>query len=96
MLRQTAYIDKLVGQYFPDGVPPVGRGDRTPCDKAIEDQVRHATLLREEGNIVDPTLLTKYQSLVGTLLYCAVNTRPDVAYGCGMLHVMSLHVLPHT
>ena len=85
LLRQTAYIDKLVGQYFPDGVPPVGRGDRTPCDKSIEDQVRQATLLREQGNVVDPALLTKYQSLVGALLYCAVNTRPDVAYGCGML-----------
>ena len=33
----------------------------------------------------DAKLLTSYQSLVGALLYCATNTRPDVAYSVGML-----------
>ena len=27
----------------------------------------------------------KYQSLVGALLYCSVNTRPDVAFSVGYL-----------
>ena len=34
---------------------------------------------------VDPKLLKEYQSLVGALLYCATNTRPDVAYSVGLL-----------
>ena len=34
---------------------------------------------------IDPTLLQRYQSLVGALLYCSGNTRPDSAYATGML-----------
>ena len=34
---------------------------------------------------VDPALLKRYQSLVGALLYCATNTRPDIAFTVGML-----------
>ena len=34
---------------------------------------------------IDPRLLRDYQSLCGALLYCAVNTRPDVAFAVGML-----------
>ena len=34
---------------------------------------------------VDPALLRRYQALVGALLYCATNTRPDVAYAVAML-----------
>ena len=34
---------------------------------------------------VDPVLLKRYQSLVGALLYCATNTRPDIAFSVGML-----------
>ena len=34
---------------------------------------------------VDPSLQSEYQSIIGSLLYCATNTRPDVAYAVGYL-----------
>jgi len=34
---------------------------------------------------IDAEFLRRYQSLVGTLLYCSGNTRPDVAFAVGML-----------
>ena len=34
---------------------------------------------------VDPQLNRRYQSLVGALLYCSGNTRPDVAFAVAML-----------
>ena len=32
-----------------------------------------------------PALLRKYQAIVGSLLYCATQTRPDVAFAVGYL-----------
>eukprot|EP00965_Chrysotila_dentata_P168022 5548461-Pleurochrysis_carterae.AAC.1 len=34
---------------------------------------------------VDPKLLATYQSLIGALLYCSTQIRPDAAYAVGML-----------
>ena len=34
---------------------------------------------------IDAEFLRRYQSLVGALLYCSGNTRPDVAFAVGML-----------
>ena len=34
---------------------------------------------------VDASLLKRYQSIVGALLYCSGNTRPDVAFAVSML-----------
>ena len=42
--------------------------------------------MSQEANAeVDAELLRRYQSLVGALLYCSGNTRPDVAFAVGML-----------
>ena len=37
------------------------------------------------GHVALPDLVKRYQSLCGALLYCATNTRPDIAYTIGML-----------
>ena len=92
-LRQSNYVRKLVDTYAPNGVPtsPFGADyplsahplSRTPADDTLPQLV--LTAVEQSASDVDPSLLRAYQSLVGALLYCAVNTRPDVAYSVGML-----------
>lgn len=78
--------------YAPEGVPVGERAtcrlrahqpSRTPCGIELPQLVADA--LTQSADDVDSVLLKQYQSLVGALLYCAVNTRPDIAYSVGML-----------
>jgi hypothetical protein len=92
-LRQTNYILKMMRTYAPDGVPSssFGKGyllkshsaGRVPADAELPRMVLEA--VEQNAVDVDPRLLKDYQSLCGALLYCAVNTRPDVAFAVGML-----------
>ena len=59
---------------------------RTPAAEDLELIVERACVLRQEKEYTPrPDLLREYQSLVGALLYCSTNTRPDVAYAVGQL-----------
>ena len=51
-----------------------------PADATLPQYVADAIEISS-----DAALVRKYQSLVGALLYCSTNTRPDVAYAVGML-----------
>jgi hypothetical protein len=78
-LRQTQYINRMAAEHLPQGAS----GDvRTPCDEKLAQHVADALIAPLS---TDAALLRRYQSLVGALLYCATNTRPDVAYSVGML-----------
>eukprot|EP00966_Prymnesium_polylepis_P274750 6347998-Prymnesium_polylepis.1 len=79
--------------YAPEGTPvsPFGESfllksqpcGRVPADSELPKMVLAA--LEQNAADVDPRLLRDYQSLCGALLYCAMNTRPDVAFAVGML-----------
>jgi len=89
-LKQPAYISKMVERYFRDGVPPASSSTETPCGKELKALVDRVTSSVKDVKLadrprIDPKLLTEYQSLVGALLYCATNTRPDIAYALGQL-----------
>ena len=81
-LKQTKYIEKLASEFFPDGVPPSSQANKVPCDRDLPCSINIALLSDETP---DPTLLRKYQSICGALLYASTNTRPDIAFATGML-----------
>ena len=93
VLRQSNYISKLLATYAPNGIPTSAFGStyplsshqssRAPADAGLPKRVLAA--VEQDVGDVDPILLKAYQSIVGALLYCAVNTRPDVSYAVGML-----------
>ena len=55
---------------------------KTPCDESL---VRHVADALSSTDPVDDVFRRSYQSLVGALLYCGTNTRPDVTFSVGFL-----------
>ncbi|CAB4001063.1 Hypothetical predicted protein [Paramuricea clavata] len=72
-LHQRRYINKIVVKFGQAEAKTVA----TPADVNVK-------LIKEDGvsKLVDPT---QYQSIIGSLLYLAVATRPDIAYAVGVL-----------
>ena len=100
-LTQASYIVRLADTWFPEGVPATIQSNQPPADKNLPQLVADA-LVNVEPRA--PEQVKAFQSLVGALLYAAINTRPDVAYAVGMLcramakptpelHAAALHVL---
>jgi len=81
-LHQATYIEKLSSDFFPDGVPSTSQANKTPADHTLPLLVVEAMSTKEPS---ESRLLQRYQSLVGALLYCSGNTRPDVAFAVAML-----------
>ena len=82
LLKQSSYIEKLTSEWMPNGVPANIQSNSTPHTSELPSLVNDALVCTDP---IDPILLRKYQSLVGSLLYAATNTRPDIAYPVGML-----------
>ena len=70
-ISQTSYIDQILAKYGMTDCRPVG----TPVEGALP------RLNTEAGGRADG----EYMSLVGSLLYAAMVTRPDIAYGVQVL-----------
>ena len=82
LLHQRPYIESMVTRFAPDGIPLAFQRNWSPCSGDLPELVRRAM---ENDNPPDPSLLKSYQQLVGALLYCATNTRPDIAFAVGVL-----------
>eukprot|EP00965_Chrysotila_dentata_P071297 2356088-Pleurochrysis_carterae.AAC.1 len=69
----------MVDTFLPDGVPASVHRTHAPASDELPKLVDTATAAKADN---PPTreLLKQYQSLVGALLYCSTQTRPDVAY----------------
>ena len=82
ILKQTKYIEKLLDTFCPDGVPSKHQKTQAPCDSKLPQLVCDALTNTDP---VDPKLLREYQAIIGSLLYCATQTRPDVAFAVSYL-----------
>lgn len=74
-LRQTTYIKKVLSRFNMLDSRPVS----TPMEPGIGN-----TLTPSEDQ-ADKETITWYQSVVGSLMWPAIHTRPDIAYAVGVL-----------
>eukprot|EP00965_Chrysotila_dentata_P079005 2605543-Pleurochrysis_carterae.AAC.3 len=65
-------------------MPLTFQKSHTPASQSLPTTVEEA-LSSKASRTVDAGLLSSYQSLVGALIYCSTQTRPDVAFAVGML-----------
>ena len=72
-LHQGQYIEKMLEKYRQTEAKPVS----TPADLNVK--------LQKEDGFSRPVDATSYQSMVGSLLYAAIATRPDIAQAVGVV-----------
>ena len=82
VLRQTKYIERLVETYVPEDVHDSFRVTDTSADPALPKLVTEALSSECEPAVKE---LREFQAIIGSLLYCATHTRPDVAYAVALL-----------
>eukprot|EP00965_Chrysotila_dentata_P044175 1468252-Pleurochrysis_carterae.AAC.2 len=85
LLKQEKYIFQLEDTYLPEGVLTSFQRNHAPAGADLPLVISAALDAKQRGVAPDPALRTTYQALVGALLYCATQTRPDIAYAVGML-----------
>ena len=81
-LRQTGYIDGLVDTFAPDGVPASFKSTDPPADESLPQLVLTALECDATPSAAE---IHRFQVIIGSLLYAATHTRPDIAYAVGLL-----------
>ena len=71
-LHQGKYIEKMLKKFGQTEAKPVS----TPADLNVK--------LQKEDGVSRPVDTVTYQSIVGSLLYAAITTRPDIAQAVGV------------
>lgn len=74
-IRQTTYLTKVLGRF--------GMLDCRPSSVPMDPGV--AGFLLPSDQIADKATVTWYQSAIGSLMWPAVHTRPDISYSVGVL-----------
>ena len=72
-IQQKQYIMRILEKYGLQDLKPVS----TPADPNVK--------LKKDDRISKPVDLVLYQSMVGSLLYAAVATRPDISQAVGVV-----------
>ena len=72
-LHQGQYIEKMLKKFGQTEAKPVS----TPADLNVK--------LQKEDGVSRPVDTITYQSIVGSLLYAAITTRPDIAQAVGVV-----------
>ena len=72
-LHQGQYIEKMLKKFGQRGAKSVS----TPADLNVK--------LQKEDGVSRPVDVISYQSIVGSLLYAAIATRPDIAQAVGVV-----------
>ena len=72
-LHQGQYIEKMLKKFGQTEAKPVS----TPADLNVK--------LQKEDGVSRPVDKITYQSIVGSLLYAAITTRPDIAQAVGVV-----------
>jgi hypothetical protein len=75
ILTQSTYMKKVLKQFGMEECKPVS----TPMESGVANTLIPAT---EEAN---DAIIKWYQQLIGSLMWSAVHTRPDLAYSVGVL-----------
>lgn len=78
-LHQGHYIEKMVENFGQTEAKPVS----TPADLNVK--------LQKEYGFSRPLDVTSYESIVGSLLYAAIATRPDIAQAVGVVFLHQRH-----
>ena len=103
-IDQAEYINKMLKDYKMEdckpNVTPMSSYKLSSNDCAVEsDENEHADTTEEvrvkHGSNSDPNIIRVYQSMVGSLNYASISTRPDITFAVNVLSRYLQHPGPN-